>query len=234
MFIRLALSDDGQSLDVVEMNENHSSHAMSAEEVSLRRSQQSRLDPAHLELAETLISIRANSKPVQHHLRSTSGKVTLVKDIANIGSKLKQQSMPNNLTEVLKQLQSHGDCVVAVLASVENIFRGIFYQDQYMQEVFKSYPEVLFCDATCKLLDLRLAVYMMLAVDSSGQSEIVAVMLLANETRSTMSAAIKIFQQHNPHWTKTVSITTDKDFVEREVFTDLFPSKLWLPFCPFH
>src|SRR6218665_2257263 len=79
-----------------------------------------------------------------------------------------------------------------------------------------------------RLLDLRLAVYIMLAVDGNGESEIVAIMLLADETGSTVSAAIKTFQDHNPDWTKTVSIMTDKDFVERKVFTDLFPSKLCL------
>lgn len=77
-----------------------------------------------------------------------------------------------------------------------------------------SYPEMLFCDATYKLLDLRLAVYIMLTVDGNGQSEIVAVMLLADETRSTMSAAVKAFQNHNPAWTKMISIMTVKDFVE--------------------
>jgi len=225
MFIRLVLSDDGQSLQVVEMNETHSNHEITAE-AFLHQPQQRRLDPAHLELAETLISVHANSKLVQHTLHSTSGKVVLLKDIANMRYKLKHQSTPNNVTEVLKQLQRHADCVVKALANEENTFRGIFYQDQSMQEVFRSYPEMLLCDATYKLLDRGFTVYILLAVDGNGQSQIVAVMLLADETTSTISAAIKTFQDHNPEWTKTVSIMTDKDFVNREVFTDLFPSKL--------
>jgi len=225
MFIRLILSDDGKSLDVVEMNEEHSNHTISVE-AFLHLPQQRRLDPAQMQLAETLISVRANSKLIQHTLHNASGKVVLLKDIANLSYKLRKQSTPNNLTEVLKQLQRHRDCVVKVMVNEENILLCIFYQDEQMQEIFKSYPEMLLCDATHKLQDLQLAVYIMLAVDGSGQSQIVAMMLLADETRSTMSAAIKTFQDQNPEWTKTVSILTDKDFVEREVFTDLFPSKL--------
>jgi len=79
-----------------------------------------------------------------------------------------------------------------------------------------------------KLLDLWLAVFIMLAVDGNGESKIFAVMLLADDTGSTVFAAIKTFPDHNPDWTETVSIMTDKDFVERKVFTNLFPSKLCL------
>jgi len=221
----LVLSDDGQSLDVAEIIENHSNHRINAEDF-LHQMQQRRSHPADLLDAETTISVRADSELVQQQLQNHSGKVIPFKDVVNVGYGSRQQSMPDNLTEVLKQLHSHGDCVVEVLANEDNIFLGLFYQDHYMQKVFELYPDMLFCDATYKLLDLQLSVFIMLAVDGSGQSEIVAVMLLADETRSTMSAAIKTFQDHNPEWTRTVSIMTDKDFVERTVFSDLFPSKL--------
>src|SRR6218665_1829560 len=150
MFIRLILSDDGQSLDVVEMNENHSNHPISRE-LFWHLPQQRRLDPEDLEQAKMLISVRANAKLMQQHLQNSSGKVILLKDISNIGYHLRKQSMPNNLTEVVKQLQRQGDCVVQVLATEENLFRGLFYQDKHMQQVFKSYPDMLFCDATYKL-----------------------------------------------------------------------------------
>ncbi len=46
-----------------------------------------------------------------------------------------------------------------------------------MKEAFSAYPEFFCLDATYKLLDLRLPVYLMLFEDSNGQSEIVAVCL---------------------------------------------------------
>jgi len=133
MFIRFLLSDDGQSLNIIHMNENHSNHIIS-EEVFMHHPDQRRLDPAQMKHAETLMSVQANSKLVQHHLQSTSGKVVLLKDVANIANKLKKHTMPNNLTEVLKQLQRYGDCVVKVLADDEKMSSVVFfYQDKYMQ-----------------------------------------------------------------------------------------------------
>src|SRR6218665_3714670 len=98
-------------------------------------------------MPKPLFSVQANSKLIQEHLQNTMGRVILLKDIGNIANKLRKQSKPNNLTEVVNQLQRRGDCVVQVLATEDNIFRGIFYQDKYMQQVFKSYPDMLFCDA---------------------------------------------------------------------------------------
>ncbi len=47
-----------------------------------------------------------------------------------------------------------------------------------MIEAFRAYPELVCVDATYKLLELRLPVYIMLCEDSNGLSEIVAVCLL--------------------------------------------------------
>ena len=123
-FIRLTLLDDGQSLDVIEMNENHSNHTISRELFS-HLPKQRRLDQEDLQHAKTLISVQANSKLIQQHLQNTTGRVVLLKDIANIANKLRKQSKPNNLTEVVKKLQRCRDCVVQVLATEDNIFCGL-------------------------------------------------------------------------------------------------------------
>ena len=53
-----------------------------------------------------------------------------------------------------------------------NISKVFFFQDVEMREAFKAYPEIIFIDATYKLLELGLPVYLMLYEDSNGQSEI--------------------------------------------------------------
>ena len=40
--------------------------------------------------------------------------------------------------------------------------KGMFFQDQQMMQTFKVYPELLCLDATYKLIELRLPVYIML------------------------------------------------------------------------
>ena len=56
-----------------------------------------------------------------------------------------------------------------------------------MRDTFKAYPELLCLDATYKLLELRLPVYLMLSEDSNGQSEIAAVCLLVQEDATSVT-----------------------------------------------
>jgi zinc finger SWIM domain-containing protein 3 len=73
----------------------------------------------------------------------------------------------------------------------------------------------------------------MLAEDRNGESEIVAVFLVANEEGSTIKKMVEIFKKYNPSWTKTETIMSDKDFTEREVFASEFPqANLFI--CLFH
>jgi len=225
--VRLLLSEDGQSLDVVESNLDHSNHIIS-KELYLHLPMQRRLDKAHKMQAETLLSVCGNPKLVQQHMQNVSGKVVLLKDIANISHRLKKQAMPNNLKSVLQQLEATGDSAVDVLVSEDNSFRGIFYQDLYMQSAFEAYPEMLLVGQTFTLTGLQINAYVMAVVDGNGHSEVVSLLLLADESRSTVSAAIEAFQHHNPAWLKTQTIMTDSDFTERDVFTTLFPGALIL------
>lgn len=62
-----------------------------------------------------------------------------------------------------------------------------------MMETFCAYPELVCLDATYKLLDLRLPVYLMLVEDSNGQSEIVAVCILVSEDIESMKWMLEVF-----------------------------------------
>ena len=48
-------------------------------------------------------------------------------------------------------------------------FTGLFFQDSFMKVTFGVYPEVLMIDATYKLDELGLHLYLMFIVDSNGQ-----------------------------------------------------------------
>lgn len=62
---------------------------------------------------------------------------------------------------------------VEVFADEENNFKGLFFQDQQMLDAFHAYPEIVFIDATYKLLELGLPTYLMLCEHSNGQSEVI-------------------------------------------------------------
>lgn len=99
--------------------------------------------------------------------------------------------------------------------------------------MFQTFPEMLLVDATYKLLNLRLPVYLLVNIDGDGQSEIVALFILGDETKTTVEEMVKVFKKHNEAWSKCRVIMSDKDFVEREAFTSCFPDAQLL-ICMYH
>ena len=125
-----------------------------------------------------------------------------------------------------------GACV-DILVNNDDVLQGIYIQDEQMRQVFKAYPELLCVDATYKLLELRLPLYILLVEDGNGQSEVAAAFLLLEETAVSLTEIINIFKKHNPSWEYVRVIMSDKDITERDVFSACFP-KAELTICLFH
>ena len=102
-----------------------------------------------------------------------------------------------------------------------------------MKKIYERYPAILLVNATYKLLELRLPVYLLLVIDRDGLSEIAALFILAGELESTVESIVKVFQKHNELWTEAKVIMSDKDFVEREAFTKCFANASLL-ICLYH
>ena len=101
-----------------------------------------------------------------------------------------------------------------------------------MQEMFSHFPELLLIDATYKLNDLRMPLYIMMVVDGNGESEIVALWIVASEDRISIKNMVHIFKRHNST-DKTVCIMSDKDMTERDVLSEEIPNAV-LQICLFH
>ena len=123
--------------------------------------------------------------------------------------------------------------VVEVTVNGENVLSGIYFRDKIMQETYQQYPEILFVDATHKLNELRMPLYVLLVEDGNGGSHIVGVWLVTSEDAATTKAMAEIFKKHNEHWHNTVTIMADKDFTERDVFQQQF-AQAKLLVCLFH
>ena len=91
-----------------------------------------------------------------------------------------------------------------------------------MKNLYNMFPEILLVDVTYKLLDLRIPVYLLLAVDDNGLSKIVALFILTEETKETIETVLNVFKAKNESWKKTKVIMSDNDFVEREAVRDCF------------
>jgi len=92
---------------------------------------------------------------------------------------------------------------------------------------------MVWADATYKLVDMRIPLYVLLIEDGNGQSEIAALGLLVNEQRDTLQWFFNKFKECNPACSNTRVFITDKDMKERSVIKSLFPTSR-LVICLFH
>ena len=73
------------------------------------------------------------------------------------------------------------DSIVEIVKDEKNVLQGIYYQKKIVQEMFSNFPELLLTNATYKLNDLRMPLYIMMVVDGNGESEIVTLWIVASE-----------------------------------------------------
>ena len=55
-----------------------------------------------------------------------------------------------------------------------------------MRNIYMKFREVMLVDATYKLLDLRMPVYLLLVVDGNGSSEIIGLFLVEEESKEVI------------------------------------------------
>ena len=115
----------------------------------------------------------------------------------------------------------------------ENTLNAIYYQDTNMKATFNAYPDLLMLDATYKLNDLRMPVYLLIIVDGNGESEIVGVWIVLNEDKETIIRMTDCFKKYNHSHGLIEVIMIDKDMTERDVLKNQFPNAS-VQLCLFH
>ena len=88
---------------------------------------------------------------------------------------------------------------------------------------WKNYLQFFFpfcIDAIYKVLKLGLPVYVMVCVDSNGQTEVVVAWIFVSETVSWM---MDTFKKHNTKWKRIRVIMANKDISKRDVIKGSIP-----------
>ena len=120
-----------------------------------------------------------------------------------------------------------------MLANESGIVNGIFFQDEMMRKMFEKFPEVLLIDATYKLTELRLPLFVLMSVDGNGEGEIISLWVVSGEFRETSREMMKVFKRGNDNWTSILCVMSDKYVVERDVIREEIPN-VPLLICLFH
>ena len=211
---------------------------------------QRRLDTQEKDQLTSILQNRPNKKLLQNYIRTATGKHLTLRDINNHAAKLQPKELSfehliheisNNTGMLLVISIIDGyimlyvclDKNIEVLTDDNNVLRSIYYQDGTMKTKFSSFPELLLIDATYKLNNLQMAVFLQLVVDGNGESEIISVFLVTSEDGETISGLLDVFKHHNPAWNEIQTVLSDKDFTERAVYKRHYPQAC-LQLCLFH
>ena len=122
--------------------------------------------------------------------------------------------------------------IVQVFKDNENVLQGIYFQTEMWRKTFSDYPELLMIDATYKLNNLRMPLFILMVVDSNGESEVIALWLVATESKSMINQLTETFVSYNDA-SNTKCIMADKDMTERDLLSEKIPTAQLL-ICLFH
>jgi len=113
------------------------------------------------------------------------------------------------------------------------VVRSILFHDGPMRAFFAAYPELVLLDATYKLTNVRMPVYVLLCIGANGESEVVGIFLTTHEDSATLQELFGQFKAKNPRWTDIRTVMTDKDMAERDAVRQQLPD-VSLLLCLFH
>ncbi|XP_028413631.1 uncharacterized protein LOC114536483 isoform X1 [Dendronephthya gigantea] len=187
--VYIVLSTDGKALEVMKMTMDHN-HSLS-EELYKHLPRQRKLTGALKEEIQGAVRLKANNKLLQQKIQTTTGQRVTLKDISNLKTKTKSKINSNDLDVVVDYLKTKEGAVVEVATDEDSNFKSLFFQDQYMKHAYDRFPELLLVDATYKLLDLRMPLYVLMVVDGNGLSDIVALLIVAEESETVITAAME-------------------------------------------
>lgn len=148
--ISLRASNDGLCLEVrgCILSHNHERNEVLYRNLPNQR----KIDPNDPAIIQ-LIELGANKKLIQSKIYSDTGKNIRLKSIHNMRTNI--ESSLNTLVKIEHSLKDKFNCYVRILHDEKNQVSGIFFADTEMKRFLKFYPEVMFIDATYKLLNSR-------------------------------------------------------------------------------
>ena len=220
--VNIMVSADGNNLEVTDIVDEHNHEIHPS--LFAHYARQRKLSEEKKAEVRNLLSLDCNKKVLQQKLMVETNQVILLKDIHNIGTASKKGMTRNDLTEFVRILREEHKCDVGICVGEGNALKGIVFQDEAMKKVFDAYPEIVCIDATYKLTELRIPVYITLAEDGMGMSEITAISLLISEEAETLHWLLEWFKSNNPGWSRTRVFMADKDMTERHVICLLYTS----------
>lgn len=193
---------------------------------------QRRLDEDEKQFAMNMISMKPNMRLLQKEICAKTGKITVLKDLQNIKQQQRKIFAGGDLEAIYEEVKARNDINAEVFVD-NNELQGIYLQDERMRKYFELYPEMALMDATYKLNDRRMPLFILLVVDGNGESQIAALFIIKSENYDIISKMLATFKRYNPKHTEVKLILSDKHFAGRRAYVEAFPNAQ-LQLCIFH
>ena len=155
------------------------------------------------------MKLKANNKLLQQKIGHNTGKKVTPKDISNIKYRTRFLLNKSDLDSIVDFLYKEGDSSVDIMVDEDKNFKWLLYQNTYMRNMYLKFPEVIVVDATYKILDLRMPVYLLLVVDGNGLREIVGLFLVEEESKESILFMVNKFKENTQSWSKRVVVMFD-------------------------
>lgn len=238
--VKAVTANDRKLLEITEINNNHENHNADSEEFAMLPNQRHKVIVANAEMIKQTTDVKGNKRIIQAELnaKSESGVVTL-KDIHNYVTKHKVFDR-NTVNGFIDELQSMENSNISVFLNDDGQAEGdatqvdsILFQDEKMQNNFELYPDVLLCDATYKVNDRNMPLFVMMVIDGHGETQIAALALLKSENNRSIQNVLNAFKQKNGKHTEMKTIIVDKSAANISSFGTVFPN-VAIQLCVFH
>ena len=159
------MSSDGKKLEIRSLEEQHN-HVVNPE-LFRNLPHNRKLDNEQKENVLQMLEMKANKKIIQSHVMKSTGRILLMKDIHNIKQSGEKKS--NDMSTLQSAVNELNKCNGAFVklqtdGSADNTLAGLFFQDSRMRQVFSEYPEFLCIDATYKVNNLLMPLYLLIII----------------------------------------------------------------------
>lgn len=177
---------------------------------------------------------KSNVAAVQTKL-SAEGKIITRRDLYNakVNWKKERRHHENELVQLIEVMANIENATTKIVVNPNNEVEFIYFQDSRMKKCFDAFPDLILFDGTYNLNDRKMPLVVVMIVDGSGVSQIVAFIIVQSENIGTFLRLFEIFKEENPKHNEIRVIMSDKSFANRATFRDAFPEAEH-HFCVFH
>lgn len=153
-------------LKIKKINVNHENHNQDIATFQCY-SENLRLKDYEKQMVSELIECGANKVKVKAKLmEKRGGAPVMLKSLHNLQTALfKDEKGENELKTMINEMKKIPNATIRVAVNENNEFLSVYFQDARMKEIFHYYPELVIFDATYKLNNRRIPLFIWLAID---------------------------------------------------------------------